>query len=124
MLAEFNDRLVRTFSVLFLPFLAIPFALGSRRAHRAYGIAFGLIALAVYNEVLGVGKSLVAAGFLPVLAGQWLPFALFAAGSCFLFYRAAYQVPRGGALPLPYKQLDSLRRSLGAQFGVSRRQQP
>ncbi len=97
MLAEFHDRLVRSLSVLFLPFLAVPFALGPRRMRQAYGIAGGLIILVAYNQLLAIGKSLASIDRLPSLAGQWLPFVVFAVGSLWLFYRSAYRVPRGAS---------------------------
>jgi len=94
MLGELHDRLVRSLSVLFLPFLAVPFALGPRRARRAYGIAVGIVILIGYNQLLSVGNSLVSYGEVPPLIGQWLPFAVLASGSSYLFYRSAYKVPR------------------------------
>lgn len=97
MLAEFHDRLVRSLSVIFLPFLAVPFALAPRRRRQAYGVAGGLVILVGYNQLLAIGKSLASTDRLPSLAGQWLPFALFALLSLWLFYRAAYRVPRGGS---------------------------
>lgn len=97
MLAEFHDRLVRSLSVLFLPFLAVPFALGPRRARQSIGIAVGLVILVAYNQTLTVGKSLASFERVSPLLGQWLPFVVLALGSLYLFYRSAYLVPRGGA---------------------------
>jgi lipopolysaccharide export system permease protein len=96
MLADFYDRLVRTLSVMFLPFLALPFALGPRRSRQFYGIATGLLILVAYNQALSIGKSLSSIDRLPPLAAQWLPFAVFALLSAALFYRSAFVVPRGG----------------------------
>ncbi|MGD1880650.1 MAG: LptF/LptG family permease [Kiloniellaceae bacterium] len=95
MLAEFHDRLVRSLSVLFLPFLAVPFALGRRRSRQAYGIAVGLFILVAYNQLLSIGKSLASVGQVSPLLGLWLPFVVLALGSGYLFYRTAYKVPRG-----------------------------
>ncbi|MEO3429347.1 LptF/LptG family permease [Pelagibius sp. CAU 1746] len=97
MLADFHDRLVRSFSVLFLPFLAVSFALGPRRARQSYGIAAGLLILVAYNQALSIGKSLASIGSVPPLLGQWLPFAALALGSAWLYYRSAFVVPPGGA---------------------------
>lgn len=97
MLAELHDRVVRSFSVLFLPLLAVPFALGGRRSRQSLGIAVGLTILVAYNQALTVGKSLASAERLSPLLGQWLPLAGLAALSLYLFYRSAYLVPRGGA---------------------------
>jgi lipopolysaccharide export system permease protein len=110
MLAEFHDRIVRTLSVLFLPFLAVPFALGPRRLRQAYGTAGGLLILVAYNQVLAIGQSLASIDRLPSLAGQWLPFVVFAVLSLWLFHRAAYRVPRGVSLWSP---LEALRGLLG-----------
>ena len=103
MLAEFHDRIVRSLSVLFLPLLAVPFALGGRRARQSLGIAIGLTILVAYNQALTVGKSLASVERVSPLLGQWLPLALLAAGSLYLFYRSAYLVPRSTAswLSLP-----------------------
>src|SRR3546814_2828057 len=87
MLAEIHDRLVRSLSVLFLPFLAVPFALGARRARQSLGIAVGLVVLVAYNQVLTIGKSLASIERVTPLIGQWLPFAVLALGSLYLFYR-------------------------------------
>ena len=110
MLAEFHDRLVRTLSVLFLPFLAVPFAIGARRVHQAYGIAAGLLILVGYNQLLSIGKSLASIDQVPALLGQWLPFLALAAGSSYLFYRSAYLVGQGSGMPSPLKVLDALMR--------------
>ncbi|NIA71495.1 YjgP/YjgQ family permease [Pelagibius litoralis] len=101
MVGEFHDRLVRTFSLLFLPFLAVSFAIGPRRTHQAYGIAAGLLILIIYNQALSVGKSLTSTGEISPLIGQWLPLALLATVSTALFYRRAFQVTRGIGWPSP-----------------------
>lgn len=93
MVGEFHDRIVRSISVLFLPFLAVPFALGPRRASQFYGIAAGLVILVAYNQVLAIGSSMSSIGRLPPLVAQWLPLALLAVGSLSLFYRSAFRVP-------------------------------
>src|SRR3546814_11043639 len=80
MMAAFHDRVVRSLSVLFLPFLAVPFALGARRARQSAGIAFGLVILVAYNEALTIGKSLASLERISPLIGQWLPLLALAAG--------------------------------------------
>lgn len=125
MLAEFHDRLVRSFSVLFLPFLAIPFALGSRRTRQAYGIAAGLIVLVIYNQLLSIGKSLSSIGEVSPMIGLWLPFAVLALGSGYLFHRRAVVVSSGGWARLsPVGVLESLVQALRPRPGGTRRQEP
>lgn len=124
MVGEFHDRLVRTFSVLLLPFLAVPFAIGGRRSHQSYGIAAGLLILVAYNQLLSTGKWLVSFNELSPLVGQWLPFLALAAGSFYLFYRSAYLVSSGQSLPSPRRLLENLWQGLRSGFGVARRQTP
>ncbi len=122
MLAEFHDRLVRTLSVLFLPFLAVPFALGSRRSRQGYGIALGLLILVAYNQALSIGKSLSSIDQVSHLLGQWLPFAVLASLSTILFCRSAFRVPRGGQLALPLAGgLETLLQVLRPAAGATRR---
>lgn len=98
MIAEFNNRLVRILSILFLPLFATPLAIQARRHNRAYGMVIGLVILVVFNHLLQVSESLVAAERITPLVGQWALFTAFAAGSCGLFYGASFTVGRGTAL--------------------------
>jgi lipopolysaccharide export system permease protein len=125
MLAEFYDRVVRSLSVLILPFLAVAFALGPRRARQGYGIAVGLLILVGYNQALNIGQSLASIGQVSPLVGQWLPCALLFLGSGYLFYRCAFVVPRGGRGRLsPVGALESFAQLLRAGAGSLRRQHP
>lgn len=97
--AELNSRMVRMLSLFFLPFLAVPLALGGGRVGQTYGIVLGVVILVVYVEVLQFGDSLVQIEKVTPLAGLWLPFAVFVSLSLLLFYRAAFRVtedPLGG----------------------------
>jgi lipopolysaccharide export system permease protein len=91
--SELHGRLVRTLSIPLLPFLGVPLSLGRRRTHRSYGLAIGLAALIAYNQLVGVGESLVDNGDAPAWLGLWVPFAAFALLSFWLYWRAAYRVP-------------------------------
>ncbi len=122
MLAEFHDRLVRSLSVLLLPFLAVPFALGPRRARQVYGVAAGLFILVAYNQTLNIGKSLSSIDQVSHLVGQWLPFVILALASGFLFYRSAFVVPRGGRGRFsPVGALEGLTLVLRFGLGLNRR---
>ncbi len=91
--AELDARLVRSLSLLFLPLLAVPLAIGRRRGRRSYGFVAGVLALVAYNQVLSSGESLADDGLLGTGAALWLPFAVFAALSLLLFLRRALRVP-------------------------------
>jgi lipopolysaccharide export LptBFGC system permease protein LptF len=124
MLAEFHDRLVRIFSHLLLPFLAVSFAIGSRRTHHAYGIAAGLLILITYNQVLSIGKSLSSIGEVSPFIGQWLPFVLLVIVSISLFYRRAFLVARSIDLPPPLDVIRGLLQGFRAETSVSKRRRP
>lgn len=111
MRAEFHARLVRTLSTLFLPFLAIPLALGRGHGRRSYGIVVGLLALIVYQKLLQFGESFSALGHISPILGLWLPLFVFGAASMALFYRAGFGV---GADPLG--PLITLVSGLGERF--------
>jgi len=91
--AELDARLVRSLSLLFLPLLAVPLAIGRRRGRRSYGFIAGVLVLVAYNQVLSSGESLADDGALGTGAALWLPFALFAGLSLWLFLHRALRVP-------------------------------
>jgi lipopolysaccharide export system permease protein len=92
--AEFHGRLVRSFSVIFLPFLAIPLGQAGRRGRRAYGFVVGLIILASYNNLLRFGEALADDGIVSPWLGLWAPLGGLVALSLGLFYWAAYRSAR------------------------------
>jgi lipopolysaccharide export system permease protein len=91
--AELAGRLVRILSLPFLPFMAVPLALGRIRGQRSYGLVIGLGALIVFHQVLQFGEALADNGEIGAGLGLWLPFAVFGAVSLTLFARAATRVP-------------------------------
>jgi lipopolysaccharide export system permease protein len=84
--AELNSRLVRTVSLLFLPLLAVPLGIVSRRARRSIGVVVGLAMLILFHNVLRFGESMVETGALPPIIGLWLPGAIFAAIGAWAFH--------------------------------------
>jgi lipopolysaccharide export system permease protein len=84
--AELNSRLVRIVSLLFLPLLAVPLGIVSRRARRSIGVVVGLVMLILFHNVLRFGESMVETGALPPIIGLWLPGAVFAAIGAWAFH--------------------------------------
>ncbi|PZF78444.1 hypothetical protein DK847_01090 [Aestuariivirga litoralis] len=88
--SELSERLVTAASILILPYLAIPFAVGSRRSARGFRTGVALVLIVVYNEIIHQGASLSNHGVASPFLTMWLPcllLALFAAwryiGTCF-----------------------------------------
>ncbi len=88
--SELSERLVTAVSILILPFLAIPFAVGNRRSVRGFRTGIALVLIVVYNEVIHQGASLSNHGVASPLITMWLPcllLGIFAAwryiGVCF-----------------------------------------
>jgi lipopolysaccharide export system permease protein len=113
--AELHARLVRMSSILILPLLAVPLALGGGRGGQSYGIAVGLLVLVGYEQVVKFGESMADVGYVTPWLGVWVPFAVLAAVSALLSYRVAFTVPKGRlrGLPQPLEILMALRRRLG-----------
>lgn len=88
LLAEINYRLVRALSVLFLPLLAIPIGLSSRRSPASIRIVAGIAMLILYYQVLQFGKQMAENGRMSSALALWVPFLLFAAGSTYAFHLA------------------------------------
>jgi len=87
-LAEINYRIVRTLTVLFLPLLAIPMGLTSRRQPTSVRIVVGIAILIVYYQILNFGKDMAENGRFSSFVALWVPFLVFALGSTYLFYVA------------------------------------
>ena len=88
--SELAERLVTAVSILILPYLAIPFAVGNRRSARGFRTGVALVLIVVYNEIIHQGAALSNHGIASPLLTMWLPcllLALFAAwryvGTCF-----------------------------------------
>jgi|GEM_PF-472412 lipopolysaccharide export system permease protein len=91
--AEFHSRLVQVATIPLLPLIAVALGLGRQRSARYFGIAAGVLAVVVYNQVIDFGKNLAESEATSPFVGLWLPFLVFAAMSLLLFYRTATRVP-------------------------------
>ena len=91
--AELHGRIVRSLSILVLPFLALPLSLGRRRAQRSYGFIIGITVLVGYNQLIKTGEGIVDNDKMSPLVGLWLPFLAFTALSLLAFFRTAWKVP-------------------------------
>jgi len=88
LMAEIHYRIVRALTVLFLPLLAIPIGLTSRRSPSSVRIVAGIAMLIFYYQVLQFGKQMAENGRLSSFVAIWIPFLFFAAGSTYAFHIA------------------------------------
>lgn len=83
--AELTDRVVRSLTFPFLPLLAIPLSLASRRGSRATGLVLAALLLVVFNNSLQLSRGLAAAGHGEPVLMVAAPFLAFAGLSVWLF---------------------------------------
>jgi lipopolysaccharide export system permease protein len=88
LMAEINYRIVRALTVLFLPLLAIPIGLSSRRSPASTRIVAGIAILIFYYQTLQFGQDMAENGRLSSFVAIWIPFILFATGSTYAFHIA------------------------------------
>ena len=96
LIGEFHERIVRILTMLALPFLAIPLALGRKRSSRAPGIVLGLLILVAYNKLIDTGAHLAAYENVTPFLSIWGPLILLTLLGLYLFARAAYGVGKEG----------------------------
>jgi len=83
--AEFHGRLARALIFPFLPLLALPLGIASKRGRRTPGVVFATLALLALDHALQFGESLAKVGRVPAAASAWTPFAWFAVLSLWIF---------------------------------------
>lgn len=83
--AEFHARIARSMVFPFLPLLALPLGMASKRGRRTPGVVFATVALLAVDHALQLGESLGDTGRLPAAVAVWTPFALFALLSTWIF---------------------------------------
>lgn len=97
--AELNSRLVRTLSIIFLPLLAMPIGVSSRRTSKGMRLLVGILFLVGYFQILQFGRDAVGGNMIGPLLALWLPFGIFGGVSTWLFHLAN---SRPGADPLAH----------------------
>ena len=89
-IAELNKRVVSILTILVLPFLALPFAIGHRRQQRAYRFAVAMVILIVYYELIQQLTAVAKAGDVSVWLGLWMPFALLVLFAGWRYWRSCF----------------------------------
>ncbi len=85
LMSEFYGRLARAAFLPFLPMLAFPLGLASKRGNRAPGLVMAGLLLLTFQHSLLLGQSMASSGKLPPIPAIWIPFAIFAGLGVWLF---------------------------------------
>jgi lipopolysaccharide export system permease protein len=99
--ANLYRRLVQSFIILVLPFLALAYAVPPKRSSSAVGVFAGIVLLVVYNEISEAMERAGASGVSPAWLIQLVPFVIFA-GICFWSFHILSN--KVGGQPLAYIQ--------------------
>lgn len=83
--SELYGRIARALFLPFLPLLAFPLGLASKRGNRAPGLVMAGVMLLAFQHSLLLGQSLAKAGKIAALPAIWIPFAIFAGLGVWLF---------------------------------------
>jgi len=85
LLSEFHGRWARAIFMPFLPLLAFPLGLASKRGNRAPGLVMAGLLLLAFQHSLLMGQGLAKAGKIAPFPAIWVPFTIFAALAVWLF---------------------------------------
>nr|WP_066685240.1 LptF/LptG family permease [Caulobacter sp. CCH9-E1] len=85
LLSELYGRIARAAFLPFLPLLAFPLGLASKRGNRAPGLIMAGVLLLAFQHALLLGQSLAKADKMAAGPAIWIPFALFSGFALWLF---------------------------------------
>lgn len=123
--AEFNERLVTAVSILILPFLAIPFTVGSRRSPRSFRMGFALVLIVVYNEIIQQGANAAQREVVSPLLVMWLPCVLLAVFALWRYYATCFTLssdPLSAGLDRMGEAFTALRHRMMRRAGLEAQQ--
>ena len=85
LMGEYYGRLARAAFLPFLPLLAFPLGLASKRGNRAPGLIMAGLLLLTFQHALLLGQGLAKSGKVAAFPAIWIPFAIFAGLGVWLF---------------------------------------
>ncbi len=97
--ATLNRRIVQCVVMFLLPFLAVALAVPPKRSTSALGVFVSVVLLVTYHKLTEYGERMGSIGRVDPVLAQWVPFALFAGVSLWMYYILAY---RPGGQPIGF----------------------
>jgi lipopolysaccharide export system permease protein len=113
--SAFVDRLLRSLTILVLPFMAVGLGVGPKRQQKQLGLVVGVILLLTLHKSLEFATAAAGLGSGSNLLYLGVPFLAFCALSFFFFHTTAYRV---GARPLAWLE-NGWERLIGAIQKIS-----
>ena len=90
-IADLQRRLVQCAVMLLLPLLAVALAVPPKRSSSALGVFVGIVLIVTYHKISQYAERMGAIGKYDPVIAQWVPFALFAAFCCWMYYILAFK---------------------------------
>ena len=90
MRAELNLRIVHVLTLLMLPLLAVPFALGRQRSQRGYRFGIALVLVVAFHEIIEQGAVATKSSGLSPWLTMWLPFCFITAFAIWRYYTTCF----------------------------------
>ncbi len=112
--ANFHFRLVEVAMMFLLPLLAVALAVPPKRSSSALGVFMSVIMVVAYHKINEAAEGLGALDKVDPLIALWVPFLLFAALICWMYWTLAHK-PGGqpiGALERSFAKVGGFFRSL------------
>lgn len=105
--AAFNFRTAEVLSILLLPLLALALGVPPKRSTSALGVFLAIVMIVAYHKVNEYAQAVGGLGKIDPFLAIWIPFAVFAGLTLWMYYTIAY-VPGGqpiGALERVFSKL-------------------
>ncbi len=90
MRAELNLRIVHVLTLLMLPLLAVPFAIGRQRSQRGYRFGIALVLVIAFHEIIEQGAVATESSGLSPWLTMWLPFLAITLFAMWRYYSACF----------------------------------
>jgi lipopolysaccharide export system permease protein len=96
MRAELNLRIVHVLTLLMLPLLAVPFAVGRQRSQRGYRFGIALVLVVAFHEIIEQGAVATKSSGLSPWITMWVPFLAITLFSIWRYYSLCFTLKPDG----------------------------